>query len=49
MEKRKREEVFLKRTKREEFIWEMIWNNGASYYKNELKWITKLRNGLMKM
>jgi PadR family transcriptional regulator AphA len=48
-EKRKREEVFLKRTKREEFIWEMIWDNGSSYYKNELKWVTKLRNGLMKM
>jgi len=34
------------RTKREAYLWSMILENGSTYYKNELNWVRKLRQGL---
>lgn len=45
-EKLKRKKVYIARTEREAFLWDMIWQNRIMGYQNELNWLTRLRNGL---
>jgi len=39
-------EIFPARGAREERIWDMIYQSRAALYRNELNWLTKLRNAL---
>lgn len=43
-----RKTVHQSRTRREAFLWDMIWQNQIMTYQNELNWLVKLRNGLAK-
>lgn len=45
-EKAHRKDVDPARTEREEYIWDMIWQYRISFYRNELNWLLKLRNGM---
>ncbi|MEN8905028.1 MAG: PadR family transcriptional regulator [Clostridiales bacterium] len=45
-EKEKRREINPNRSDREAFIWDMLWENRINFYKNELNWLVKLRNGI---
>jgi len=38
-----------RRTPREIYLWNMISENWIAFYENELRWTTKVREGLMKM
>lgn len=42
----RRRELHLARTSREDFLWEMIWQNKQMALQCELNWLTRLRNGL---
>lgn len=45
-EKKHRETFDPNRTSRESYVWDMIYENLISSYRNELSWIQKLREGL---
>ena len=47
-EKKRRKAFTPARTARETFLWEMIFENIISYYKNELDWIQRIRGELSK-
>lgn len=47
-EKLERKTVYPDKNPRAAFFWEMLWQNKISTYQNELNWITKLRNGIVK-
>lgn len=38
----------MARDKRERFLWKMSNANGVMYYKNEIEWIQKVRDGILK-
>lgn len=46
-EEQKREKHFKNRPKHEYFIWKMLYENMIMSYENELKWIEKVRDGLL--
>jgi DNA-binding PadR family transcriptional regulator len=45
-EKMRRGSIFVPRTEREAFLWEMINENILSSYQNELEWVRKVRSRL---
>lgn len=49
VEKHKRKVFSPSRTAKEAYLWEMIHDNIVSSYECELSWITRLRNGLLKL
>ena len=46
-EKQRREKHFKDRTNQEDFIWKMLYENMIMSYENELKWIEKVKEGLL--
>ena len=48
-EKKRRKTYSPDRSPRESFLWEMIHDNMISSYENELIWIEKVRQGLLKL
>jgi len=45
-EKKRRKAFTPDRTRRESFLWDMIFDNIISSYQNELDWVQKVRSGL---
>lgn len=45
-EKQRRGVVAPRRTRREEYLWEMVSANIVSHYQNELSWVHSLKDGL---
>lgn len=46
-EEQKREKHFKNRSKKDYFIWFMLYENIIMSYESELKWIKKVKNGLL--
>lgn len=46
-EEQKREKYFKNRSKKDYFIWTMLYENIVMSYESELKWIEKVRDGLL--
>lgn len=46
-EEQRREKHFKDRTNQEYFIWKMLYENMIMSYENELKWIEKVKEGLL--
>jgi DNA-binding PadR family transcriptional regulator len=48
LEEKRREKNFPNRNEREQFIWEMLYENMVASYEAELKWLEQFRKGLEK-
>ena len=46
-EEQRREKNFKDRSNTEYFIWKMLYENMIMSYENELRWIEKVREGLL--